>query len=125
MRINEASLGPVYLASDDSIQKWFWPHVAAIHEMCEPYRRGRAVILPTGKLRFLALGIWTRSFEEDIDVDFPNDWADWMQSWDTDFDNESPEWISGGGKLKPRVKDEVEKEADASGVEEPECGGTL
>jgi hypothetical protein len=120
---DEISVGPLYFATEESVQKWFWPHKAQIAEMCEPYRTGTAIILPTGTLHLLAVGIWTRDIYDDV-IEFPNRWPDWMQSYEPDEDDgEIPSWVKGGGRFKPRPYTEeelnaLEKEEDTRGVEE-------
>jgi hypothetical protein len=110
--VNEFSLGPVYAAQGESIQKWFWPHVAQIVEMCEPYRTGKALILPTGCFRLVAVGIWTRDIYEDVIEDFPRGgWPDWMQSWDVEPELK-PKWLKG---LNLNA---VEEEENPGGTEE-------
>lgn len=118
MSTNEYSVGPLYLATEESNQKWFRPHLAEIVEMCEPYRTGKAVILPTGWFKLLAVGFWTRDIYDDVIEDFSKaGWPDWMQHWEVDEEAPRAKWLQG----RPLTKDELDAlttEEDPRGVEE-------
>ena len=121
MTVRERSAGPLYFATEKTIKRLFKPHYVGIVEMCSPWRAGWAIALPTGTMRMLVIGHWTRTIEDEMEVDFPNEWPDFMQSWDIDDTELNPPWVIGGGKLKPRmVTNETEEEAGPRGVEESE-----
>lgn len=88
--------------------------------MCEPYRTGRVLVLPTGTNKLIAIGFWTRDIYDDV-LEFPNRWPDWMQSYEPDDDDQDPIWVKGA-KFKPRALTEDElnetEETKARGVEE-------
>jgi hypothetical protein len=123
----EYSVGPLYLATEEAVSRFFRPHMAEITEMCEPYRTGKAIILPTGFHKLIAAGFWTRDIYDDIVLDFPNQWPDWMQSYEPDEDDTDPRWVSGA-KFRPTsdgdewglkdLNDHIAKEAETRGTEE-------
>lgn len=110
MSINEFSVGPLYIAFDRATKRWFPPHTAEITEMCEPWRIGKAAILPTGLYWLLAIGFWHRDIYDDIVEDFAG--PNWIQVFAATTD-EIREWSRGS----------VEEE-DETGGTDPECGGT-
>jgi hypothetical protein len=126
MTIDEVSIGPLYFAREDSMAKWFRPHVADVMEMCEPYRTGKVLVLPTGFNKLLAIGIWTRDINDDV-LDWPNRWPEWMQSYEPDEDENDPLWVKGA-KFHPvadgdewglqDLNEHIEKENEARGTEE-------
>jgi hypothetical protein len=94
MAIRERSAGPLYLARVKMAPRRVPVHAVGIHQMHPPWRRGRAVVFPSGRHYGLVLGWWTRTIEKDIEEDFADDrWFDpkWL---DTTADDIST-WKSG------------------------------
>jgi hypothetical protein len=52
------------------VRWWAYPRLAAITEMVEPWRRGRALIVPWFPTRALAIGLWFKMPEDDYSEDF-------------------------------------------------------
>ena len=95
MSTDEVSIGPVYVAAPPVTRRFFRPQVVEIVEMCEPWRTGKAFILPLVASRALVIGIWTRDIQDDIAVDFPDEWPDFMMSWESEDNEPSPKWLKG------------------------------
>lgn len=87
MAVNELPTGPLYV-SVVKLSCWFCPpHRVDIVQMHEPWRRGRAQVLPGLLRRALVIGHWKKTLYEDIDEDFKDDlWLDpkWLGSVSTD-----------------------------------------
>jgi hypothetical protein len=117
----EHSVGPLYLATEEANSRIFWPHFAEVAEMCEPYRTGKVLVLPTGTHKLLAIGFWTRDIYDDV-AEFPNRWPEWMQSYESDVDAIDPSWVKGA-RFQPRAMtekelNETERPQKARGVDE-------
>lgn len=128
MSTQEHSVGPLYLATEEAVRHWFWPHMGEVSEMCEPYRTGKVLILPTGTNKLVAIGFWTRDIYDDV-LDFPNRWPDWMQSYEPDDDDIDPTWVKGA-KFRPvadgdewglkDLNEHIAQENEARGTDESE-----
>lgn len=111
MAIHEHALGPLYFARVRLNRPWCPVHRVDVVEMNEPWRRGRAAMVPISHGWALAFGIWTRSMEEDIEEDFDD--SRWF----------NPKWLSAGTaeiKLWDRVTAQGSREPNGTLVEEDE-----
>lgn len=74
MAVNDHSLGPVYFARYRLPRRWTRPFIGGITQMIEPWRKGKALILPSGPFRSaLAFGWWRKMPVEDFSEDFEDE----------------------------------------------------
>jgi hypothetical protein len=93
---HEKSLGPLYFAIEKANRRLFFPVVGQVTEMSEPWRRGKALVFPTGTFNVLAIGWWTQDIQDDIAQDFAEgNWPDWMSSWEAEDTETLPGWMQG------------------------------
>jgi hypothetical protein len=60
MAVRERSLGPLYIAWVPVNRRVVPIHTVGVVEECEPFRRGRGVLMPIALRRGLVVGLWTR-----------------------------------------------------------------
>jgi hypothetical protein len=109
MAIDNREWGPFYWARVPVERRLFRPAIGDITEVCDPWRRGKAVVLCTGFYKAVAVGLWTRSIHKDIAFDFGEGLPDWLSHFDYDDDTygdpANPKFI------KPLKREDIEAEA--------------
>jgi hypothetical protein len=116
MALDNRSLGPFYFSRPPVTRRVFRPSIGDIVEMCEPWRRGKAVVLCTGFHKGIALGWWIRDINDDIVEDFAA--PAWMKLLDASTDDIS-EWDNGAETEEgPRPTGEPEQRGTPAAGEE-------
>src|SRR5215469_16534933 len=73
MAVQEHSVGPFYFAGQATNVRRVPVHRVGIVQMEEPWRRGRAVVLPVWPFFAMVLGFWTKTIYDEIEEDFKDD----------------------------------------------------
>jgi len=122
MTFDEWSVGPLYLCGLRVNRILVPPHFIDIVEMNAPWRRGRAIVLPIFWRRGLALGLWTRDINDDIEDDFDDStapaWAKFIEvspeeirAWDNGAEPEAEEEGTTAGESEQRGPAQTGEEA--------------
>lgn len=121
MTTHEKSIGLLYFATEKANRRLFFPVVGDVTEMSEPWRRGKALIFPTGTYNVVAIGWWTRDIQDDIAQDFAEgDWPEWMSSWEAEETENIPGWMNGHRTGAPPGPSKVERGPEFNALEEEE-----